>query len=176
MGIGRVRDTMEECRCNLYHELCEVRTDCDRWEDANRNNDLSFVGWRNSPARWRSVGDLPILRIPGLNRVFPGEIELAHCGWIWNVTCSVSNIPVTFTDPEGPDRSAGPRRAPDSRLRRMANYIEENNPRIRSSFSAGQRLSHRSFFALFAKVASVSRYETAIAARQGYREFLIRGS
>jgi hypothetical protein len=79
----------------FYHELCEARTDSDV-EDANRNNDLSFIGW-NSDQR-EECGDLPIFEDPGLNRVFQ-EIELASGG-------GSSPIQLQYSDavhgPEGP--------------------------------------------------------------------------
>jgi hypothetical protein len=79
----------------FYHELSEVRTDPDV-EDANRNNDLSFIGWNS--AQGEECGDLPIFEDPGLNRVFQ-EIELAN---------DTGNSPVQFQysnavhGPEGP--------------------------------------------------------------------------
>jgi hypothetical protein len=79
----------------FYHELSEVRTDPDV-EDANRNNDLSFIGW-NSP-QGEECGDLPIFEDPGLNRVFQ-EIELANAARTSPVQFQYSNA---VHGPEGP--------------------------------------------------------------------------
>jgi hypothetical protein len=85
----------------FYHELCEVRTDPDV-EDANRNNDLAFIGW-NSP-QGEECGDLPIFEDPGLNRVFQ-EIELANAGGTSPVQFQYSN---NVHGPEGPIPNPNP--------------------------------------------------------------------
>jgi hypothetical protein len=79
----------------FYHELSEVRTDPDV-EDANRNNDLSFIGW-NSP-QGEECGDLPIFEDPALSRVFQ-EIELANAAGKSPVQFQYSNA---VHGPEGP--------------------------------------------------------------------------
>jgi hypothetical protein len=88
----------------FYHELCEVRTDSDV-EDANRNQDLSFIGWNSDQGE--ECGDLPIFEDPGLDRVFQ-EIELAN---------AVGTSPVQFQysnhvhGPEGPVEKPDPSNA-----------------------------------------------------------------
>jgi hypothetical protein len=79
----------------FYHELCEVRTDSDV-EDANRNQDLSFIGWNSNQGE--ECGDLPIFEDPGLNRVFQ-EIELANAAGTSPVQFQYSNH---VHGPEGP--------------------------------------------------------------------------
>jgi hypothetical protein len=79
----------------FYHELCEARTDSDV-EDANRNQDLSFIGWNSDQGE--ECGDLPIFEDPGLNRVFQ-EIELATGRGTSPVQLQYSD---TVHGPEGP--------------------------------------------------------------------------
>jgi hypothetical protein len=79
----------------FYHELCEVRTDSNV-EDANRNQDLSFIGWNSDQGE--ECGDLPIFEDPGLNRVFQ-EIELANAAGKSPVQLQYSNH---VHGPEGP--------------------------------------------------------------------------
>ena len=85
----------------FYHELCEARTDSDV-EDANRNQDMSFIGWNSDQGE--ECGDLPIFEDPGLNRVFQ-EIELANGG-------GSSPVQLQYSDavhgPEGPIDNPAP--------------------------------------------------------------------
>ena len=69
-GIDAFGTPWKNVVATFYHELCEVRTDCDV-EDANRNNDVNVVGWNS--AQGEECGDLPIFEDPGLNRVFSGN-------------------------------------------------------------------------------------------------------
>jgi hypothetical protein len=73
-GIDAFGTPWKNVVATFYHELCEVRTDCDV-EDANRNNDIRALGWNS--AQGEECGDLPIFEDPGLSRVFQ-EIDLAN--------------------------------------------------------------------------------------------------
>jgi hypothetical protein len=85
----------------FYHELCEVRTDSDV-EDANRKQDLSFIGWNSNQGE--ECGDLPIFEDPGLDRVFQ-EIELASAAGTSPVQFQYSN---RVHGPEGPTENPDP--------------------------------------------------------------------
>jgi hypothetical protein len=100
-GIDAFGVSWKNVVATFYHELSEVRTDPDV-EDANRNNDLSFIGW-NSP-QGEECGDLPIFEDPGLNRVFQ-EIDLANAGKTAPVQFQYSN---TVHGPEGPIEKPDP--------------------------------------------------------------------
>jgi hypothetical protein len=94
-GIDAFGTPWKNVVATFYHELCEVRTDCDV-EDANRNNDISVLGW-NSP-QGEECGDLPIFEDPGLTRVFQ-QIELANAAGESPVQFQYSNH---AHGPEGP--------------------------------------------------------------------------
>jgi hypothetical protein len=85
----------------FYHELCEVRTD-PNVEDANRNQDLSFIGWNSDQGE--ECGDLPIFEDPGLTRVFQ-EIEVAGAAGKSPVQFQYSNA---VHGPEGPIANPNP--------------------------------------------------------------------
>lgn len=94
-GIDAFGTPWKNVVATFYHELCEVRTDCDV-EDANRNNDVSVLGWNS--AQGEECGDLPIFEDPGLNRVFQ-EIALASANEKSPVQFQYSNH---VHGPEGP--------------------------------------------------------------------------
>jgi hypothetical protein len=100
-GIDAFGTPWKNVVATFYHELCEVRTDCDV-EDANRNNDISVIGWNS--AQGEECGDLPIFEDPGLNRVFQ-EIEMASANGKSPVQFQYSN---TVHGPEGPIESPDP--------------------------------------------------------------------
>jgi len=94
-GIDAFGTPWKNVVATFYHELCEVRTDSDV-EDANRNNDFSFLGWNS--AQGEECGDLPIFEDPSLNRVYR-EIELASGDRVSPVQFRYSNH---VHGPEGP--------------------------------------------------------------------------
>jgi hypothetical protein len=100
-GIDAFGTPWKNVVATFYHELCEVRTDSDV-EDANRNNDISFLGWNS--AQGEECGDLPIFEDPSLNRVFQ-EIELANGAGASPVQFQYSNH---VHGPEGPIDSPNP--------------------------------------------------------------------
>ena len=104
-GIDAFGTPWKNVVATFYHELCEVRTDCDV-EDANRNNDISVLGW-NSP-QGEECGDLPIFEDPGLTRVFQ-EIELAN---------AAEKSPVQFQYSSAVHGPEGPIEKPDASARR----------------------------------------------------------
>jgi hypothetical protein len=101
-GIDAFGTPWKNVVATFYHELCEVRTDCDV-EDANRNNDERALGWNS--AQGEECGDLPIFEDPGLNRVFQ-EIELANAAGRSPVQFQYSNH---VHGPEGPVDNPDPR-------------------------------------------------------------------
>ncbi len=100
-GIDAFGTPWKNIVATFYHELCEVRTDCDV-EDANRNNDIRALGWNS--AQGEECGDLPIFEDPGLNRVFQ-EIELSNAAGTSPVQFQYSNA---VHGPEGPIDNADP--------------------------------------------------------------------
>jgi hypothetical protein len=94
-GIDAFGVPWKNVTATFYHELCEVRTDSDV-EDANRNQDLSFIGWNSEQGE--ECGDLPIFEDPGLTRVFR-EVELADVAGKSPVQFQYSNA---VHGPEGP--------------------------------------------------------------------------